>query len=375
LRQSASEAILPPHKTPRMKPRNQHILLVVAKLVIASALLATVISKVHWNDYQVTEAAAVPQAHVTTMPGFKSSLTDIRLAPVGWAVAAYAASLILTAVRWRFLLAVQGVALPLWQAMRLTFLGLFFNTIVPGTVGGDLFKAYYAAKHTPNKAGTLVATFVDRAVGMTGLALLSAAMLATAAAGGLMSPQQMRLPAISILVIGCVLVVAAVFLFSRRFRRAFHLQKLYKRLPIAHHIGAAGEAVNIYRRRWSKLLSALGVTVFCHLLFVLSILLLGASMSLDVPPPQYFLYIPLIYVIGAVPITPGGVGLVEKLFVTFFAVANPSAVLALALLARMMPMVLGALGLWVFLSGPRPPKASQIKQELAIADAPEAASS
>ena len=333
-----------------MKSKTRHILFVFIKLVIAGALLAWVFSQVDWNE-------------------FGSSLAGINPLPVIFAFAAAGASLILVAVRWRMLLGVQDVTISPWESVRLTFLGVFFNTVVPGTVGGDLFKAYYVAKHTPNKAGVLVSTFVDRAIGMMGLALLSAIMLMVSAAGRLVPTEQLHKPTVAISVIACVLVFAAVFLFSRRFRRVLHLQKLYGRLPIAHHIQAAGEAANVLRRHVGKLLAALGITVICHLLFVMSILLLGAGLSLDVSWPQYFLYVPLIYVIGAVPITPGGIGLIEKLYVIFFAV-NPSGVLALALLARMVPVLLGLPGLWVFLSGPRPPKASQIKHELEIDDSP-----
>jgi len=351
-----------------VKSKTRHILFVLVKLVIAGALLAWVFSQVHWSEYEVQQVTDDGETVTRTMPGVGSSLAGINPLPVLAAFAVSLCAVVLPAARWKLLLKVQDVDVSLWESVRLTYLGMFFNTFVPGTVGGDLFKAYYVAKHTPNKAGVLVGTFVDRAIGMTGLAMLSGVMLAVSAAFGLIAPEQLLRPAVSVAVIACVLGVAAAFLFSRRFRKMFHLQKLYGRLPIAHHIAAAGDAAIAYRRRPGRLLAALGVTLICHVAFVLWILLLGAGLSLDVSWPQYVVYIPLIYVIGAVPITPGGIGLVEKLYLVFFAAANPSGILALALLARMMPLVVSLPGLWVFLSGVRPPKAEAMKAELQAAE-------
>ena len=31
----------------------------------------------------------------------------------------------------------------------LNLVGMFYNTFMPGSTGGDLVKAYYASKHTP----------------------------------------------------------------------------------------------------------------------------------------------------------------------------------------------------------------------------------
>ena len=91
-------------------------------------------------------------------------------------------------------------------------------------------------------------------------------------------------------------------------------------------------------------------------------------MGLGIPTPwfSYFLYIPMIYVIGSAPVTPGGIGLIEGLFVTFFAVgaAGASGVLVLALFGRLLPILLSLPGLGVFLMGPKTPDAETVRQEM-----------
>jgi hypothetical protein len=93
--------------------------------------------------------------------------------------------------------------------------------------------------------------------------------------------------------------------------------------------------------------------------------MIGASLSLAVPAFMYAVYIPLIYILGAVPVTPGGVGLVEKLYVAFF-VVNPAGVLAMALLVRLIKMAVSLPGVGVAVRGARLPKGRDIEAELGL---------
>src|SRR5215210_5638864 len=49
------------------------------------------------------------------------------------------------------LLRARGIALSWPAALRLTWLGLFFNTWLPGSLGGDAVKLYYAAAGQPGR--------------------------------------------------------------------------------------------------------------------------------------------------------------------------------------------------------------------------------
>jgi uncharacterized protein (TIRG00374 family) len=273
------------------------------------------------------------------------------------------------ALRWWFLLRLQRIRIGLWETIRLTFLGQFYKAVVPGTVGGDLVKAYYVSKHTQKKAALLVSMFVDRLLGLAELTMLAAVMISIVLAARLEPWSKIATPAISTGVIVVLVTGMLVFLLSQRFRRLFRLQKFYRRLPIAHHIEAAGDAARLYRRRYRQLLQATAITIGAHILFVGAIWMLGLSLRLDgIAWYSYFVYVPLIYIIGAVPITPGGVGLIEQLYVTYFVSAaahvSPSIVLTMALLARLIPILLALPGAVVAITGPRLPKVQAMQREL-----------
>ncbi|MCB0362946.1 MAG: flippase-like domain-containing protein [Bdellovibrionales bacterium] len=79
--------------------------------------------------------------------------------------------------RWSLLLASQKLPSSFLVTFPLSLVGLFFNFAVPGSVGGDLLKAFYVAQDHPGRrmvAATSV--MMDRIIGlysMVWLALLA----------------------------------------------------------------------------------------------------------------------------------------------------------------------------------------------------------
>jgi len=381
------------------------------KVLVAAALLAWVLSAVHWRDYAVAKdgktyavLSAKPAGgepteleistgllwwgHRRTMPvdhfqpipgtsrvvraGFATTVANLKVPLLVVAFAVNVLNMVIMASRWWLLLRVVSINISPWEALRLSFLGQYFSVIVPGTVGGDLVKAYYVSKHTAAKAAALVSVIMDRIMGLTELTLMATVMLLVVYFAGLSSVETLKLPAVIVAIVVAVLIAAFVFLFSQRFRRLLRLDRLYRRLPMAHHIAAAAGAVHLYRGNVRRLIEAMGITLLGHVAWIGSMVLVAASLSLATPWYNFFLYVPLIYTIGAVPLTPGGLGLVEKFFVVFFVtpLVTASEVVALALLIRVMPVFWSLPGAIVAVTGAKVPKAAEMKTELGLADQP-----
>jgi len=205
-------------------------------------------------------------------------------------------------------------------------------------------------------------------MGLAELTFMAGAMLGVVWIGRLGALDVLRIPAIIVGVMAVLVAGVLLFVLSGRFRRIFHLQKLYRRLPIARHLEAAGDAARLYRKRLGLLGIAFGMTVVAHIAWIGSLALLGVSLALPTPWYSYFVFLPLIYIIGSVPVTPGGVGLVEKFYVVFFATATctPSMIMGLALLGRLVPIFWGLPGLVVALTGPKLPKTEAMQAELGL---------
>lgn len=130
----------------------------------------------------------------------------------------FVAGVVLNGAKWRLLLSALGVHVSFPRTVQLQMTALFFNTVIPGNVGGDVLKAVYVARDArpEQRTGILLVAFVDRLVGLAGL--VSMATLITAVRGpALWSDRLLRPMATAVLLLGVGVVVGpAVFLLFMR---------------------------------------------------------------------------------------------------------------------------------------------------------------
>lgn len=341
-----------------MKKKIRKTLILTAKLLVAAALLALVIRKVHWSDY------TGPGGHIRQ--GFATTISQADPYLLAVAMACFLLPLFILAFRWWYLLRLLRINISIREVVRLTFMGTFFNYVVPGAVSGDLVKAYYAAKHTDRKVAVLVSVFIDRALGLLEFVFLPAVVIAGMYAVGAEGIDRLATPAAIVACVLAVTVATLAVLLSGRLRRGLRLGKIISRLPMQKYITPAGEAVSLYGGQPMALARAVGITFVGQTVFIIGIMLSAWSLGIDIVWYKFFVYIPIIYIIASIPISPGGLGLVEFFYLTFFAVAavSDSEVLALALTVRLIPMLCSLPGLVVALAGPKLPPPEQIRAEL-----------
>lgn len=104
-----------------------------------------------------------------------NSLAKIS-SPTIWAfgMSLFFAVVTLNAYRWKLLLQLEGLNLSLAKSLRLSLIGIFFNFVMPGGVGGDLVKAGYLMRNYREQKWFIGwSILVDRILGMTALLLFS----------------------------------------------------------------------------------------------------------------------------------------------------------------------------------------------------------
>lgn len=222
-------------------------------------------------------------------------------------------------LRWWLLLRAQDIRVPYGTACRLTFIGFFFNNVVPGPTGGDLVKAVYIARHSDKRAPAIVTVIVDRVVGIIALALIAACVLVFK----LEDPRYRELAAFIGLFLGGVAVAAMLF-FSRRIRRLLRIEGLTGKLPGGGIIRKADEAI----LRWRDHKGAVGVALllsFANQLCIQGLMVVFAS-ALHVttgagetlPWTAYMVVLPVAFIVSALPMLPGGWGIREAAFAVCF---------------------------------------------------------
>ena len=88
-------------------------------------------------------------------------------------VTIFVASQLIVGLRWWLLLRSQAIFIPYWAAVRLHFLGLFYNNFMPSALGGDFLRAWYVTSHTDKKLEAVLSVFVDRVIGLMGMVIIA----------------------------------------------------------------------------------------------------------------------------------------------------------------------------------------------------------
>jgi uncharacterized membrane protein YbhN (UPF0104 family) len=248
----------------------------------------------------------------------------VHHAPVNWGYFLLAfvigfVAMLSTFVRWHIMVRAVGLPIRMADAMRLGFIGLFFNTFLPGAVGGDAIKAWFLAKEQSQRRTLAFATVImDRVLALWALvwfvALLGAAFWLGGRLVGDGAEQCRKIVVISWVIVGVSsLIWAALGLLPDK--RAEQFAGRLQRLPRVG--GPAAElwrAVWVYRCRPKTvygvmLLSLAGFVGFVFLFYFSMKTLASGEKVPDLM--QHFLIVPIGLVIQAMPLFPGGAGIGE----------------------------------------------------------------
>lgn len=222
-----------------------------------------------------------------------SSFARLSPATVLLSLAIIALGLCIAVVRWRTLLRAYGAATPpSWPASARWVLVAIFYNLLPGSVGGDVYRGYATRHAFADGAATrsLAVVFVERVFGLAGLFILAA--LAT-----LVSPSaDRRVLLIAVLGLGCAVGAVTVVTCGpalQRFVPVF-LRKLVGSLPRIE--------------RPSMFMLALPLSVLTHVCAALAGHVVLASLSVQTTLASSLVFFPLGSLAAYFPLTVAGAG-------------------------------------------------------------------
>jgi len=281
------------------------------------------------------------------------------------AMGIYIIAQLIFVARWSLLLKVQSIKIGFWPAVRLHLLGLFYNNCLPGAIGGDLPRAWYVTRHTDKKLEAALSVFVDRVIGLIGMLIMAFGCYwfipEESREDGFNFSFEMNLfgrlaEYKSVFIwLGAALVVVIVLLVSYRRGRIL----LQRGLNAVRRHGASifskvRQSIRIYCHKWPAIVAALLLTFCCQGVTVIAMWLVGTEIGIDVPAKYYFVFFPISWLLGAVPISVGGLGIMEgwlkMMFMRVGTISSKNA-LALALCQRLLFLIVSLPGAVVHLIG------------------------
>lgn len=260
-------------------------------------------------------------------------------------------NLVLGAERWRSLLGAQSIELKFFDSIKLTLMGVFFNYVVPGGVGGDVVKGYYIVRDNPSKKmAAAMSVLMDRVLGLYSMIIMALICLLF---GSSPSAQVTEILLIkrSVYIFFVIFSVALAIAFSTKIR-AVGVEKILAKLPMGPKWISAYEAAHAYGTQSRSILYALVLSALAQLSAVVLFMMVGQSMGLNVPYSVYFFVVPLGFIVTAIPISPAGVGVGQLAFYFLFNLllghATALGTIGITVL-QILQFVFGIVGAWFFI--------------------------
>jgi uncharacterized protein (TIRG00374 family) len=235
-----------------------------------------------------------------------------------------------------------------FSLLEVYWIGLFFNLVLPGQVGGDVVKAYKLSKRSKEAIGSATAVVMDRVLGlaslvfMAGLALVFGRWSIDLSGAGR-----------AVIFLLLVLLIFCFLIFNKEAaRRLGFLSRWLKRFRIDDAVREIYLSFNDYRKNLDILGKAFLVSIAANAIAFTGGYFVARAVSIDLPLLYFFVFIPLITVISVVPISISGIGLQDGAYVFFLSQmgVDPAPALGASFLSHILRFTFGLLGGLVYLN-------------------------
>jgi uncharacterized protein (TIRG00374 family) len=219
---------------------------------------------------------------------------------------------ILTSYRWQVLLKAQNIDISLKFLIGSVFVGQFFNSFLPTTIGGDAMRAYDAAAQSKESTKSVMSVFADRLIGVFALALLGVAALIV----GYISKEDVSFYVIPVLLVFFICSFGMALIFNdslvKLMERILHSMRLSK---LATKLDEAYQSIHILKDKPGILVITLIVSILLQINVILFFYFIGVSLELGVSLLYFTIIVPIALIVLLVPFSINGIGIREGIFV------------------------------------------------------------
>lgn len=271
------------------------------------------------------------------LPAVFNDLKSVQPFYFAMAVFIFFSSIIAVAFRLRYVVQVHGTKLSVGAAYYVNLIALFFNNVLPSSIGGEMMKAYYLYKNSNGTVSVFSAVVVDRLFGLITMLLISISTIFF-----FDSAQGSHKIMGSIVMLSATTITLAIFVFNKRIVDT--LCQLHIPLLPAIFIEKIREiyrAMYEYREHKGIFGRCIALTLLGQTAYILANYLLARSLGIEIPLPFFFFFVPILLLMGVTP-SVNGIGVREATFLFYLTEFTTSEkALALALLTTFFMILVG----------------------------------
>jgi len=247
--------------------------------------------------------------------------------------------------RWKLLLRAQGFHVSVAYLLRSYAVAMFFNNLLPSTIGGDGYRAYDTSKCNIPKLKALAAVVVERFLGM--FALMIFAMLALALATELTTKIE-HLWFWSFLTFAAMAVgVYMIFFHSGKVPWLRRILDLPAMAMINKQVMKVTNSFAPFRGKTRALTWGMALSLLLQFNVIFHYYLISEALGMSIPLVKFLVIIPLAMFVQMIPLSINGIGIRESFYVFFLTKIYGvpiEASLAFSWIAYGMILLLGIVG-------------------------------
>jgi uncharacterized membrane protein YbhN (UPF0104 family) len=287
----------------------------------------------------------------TDLAALANGLDQVSAGPLTLAFAAFLLAACLLAVRWTALNRLLGISLSGVRALRLTWIGLFFNQTLPSTIGGDVARVWFVYRSGVPMSHAASSIVLDRLCALAALILIVAVSLPASSSVIADPTPRWSLPLLVALGVGGFVVLYAI---------GGKWGAILSRWPATRVLVVLALDFRKLMRAKTGLVSVIAPALAIHLTSVLSVWLIGQGVAAEISFLHCLVLVPPVLLISMLPISIAGWGVREGAMIVafgFVGVSEASALIVSLILGIMLVAVGAPGGLLWFAEGSKAPGA------------------
>ena len=232
------------------------------------------------------------------------------------AFVALTCQIVVASYRWLKIIRITGFSPPLMQCVGSFAAGSFVNTTLPGGVGGDILRMWFTARHGIPPKIAAYTVILDRVINLMGLGLpLTIALIPYV----LWVSEKYYYINVVALSFGTILIVA--FLGLAIIDTIIAQFKI--NLPFIFHplLNLSHMIINLLQQP-RELINLFSVVMLGYFFQIIAIIFLSYGLHISLPIKDILIGIPIVLLLSAIPITPGGWGIRESTMVIILKHSN-----------------------------------------------------
>ena len=311
---------------------NKKILTNVAKWVVSIGLIVWLYTTIEWDSFLGIIK--------NTSPWF---------VPVGFAL--ILVNNVVCAYKWKLFLKADDLHFGLPYLVKSYWIGFFVSLFLPSNIGGDTYRIFNIGTETKQGVRSFTSVFADRFTGF--LALVTIGLVGSIAGYALIHNVTIILTLAAFL---SLFGISIFVIFEQKLAlKLLRITKVEKIPAISKSYLSFAETMKKYGSQPQLVFQTMVLSFVFHFVYITIVYTYGQFIGIQQPYYIYILFVPIVALVEALPISIYGFGIRDSAYVYLFSLVAVPAEQALALsLVFLITNVLYASlgGLWM-LSNPK----------------------